>query len=87
MASHEVHQDYVHDSDRSSSNGVKVDAAEYEEAAVTVGREPPPYVKSLSPEERRSAERALVRKIDFRLIPTIIIMCASIEFSASGLRY
>ncbi|ETI19647.1 hypothetical protein G647_08659 [Cladophialophora carrionii CBS 160.54] len=74
MASHDVHQDYVPDSDRSSSNRVKLDAAEYVEAPVTVGREPPPYVKSLSPEERRIAERALVRKIDFRLIPTIIIM-------------
>ena len=73
MASHEVHQDYIHDSDR-SSNGVKADPAEYYEAPVTVGREPPPYVKSLSPDERAIAERALVRKIDFRLIPTIIIM-------------
>lgn len=74
MAHHEIPQDYIHDSEQSSSNGVKVDATEYEEVAVTVRREPPPYVKSLSPEERRNAERALVRKIDLRLIPPIIIM-------------
>ena len=36
--------------------------------------EPPPYVQSLSPEERASAEAKLVRKIDFRLIPPIIVM-------------
>lgn len=36
--------------------------------------EPPPYVKSLSPEERHRVERALVRKIDIRLIPPIIFM-------------
>lgn len=74
MASHEVHQDYRHDSDRSSYERGKKDADEYLEAPVTVGRQPPPYIKSLSPEERLHAERALVRKIDFRLIPTIIIM-------------
>ncbi|KIX92719.1 uncharacterized protein Z520_11571 [Fonsecaea multimorphosa CBS 102226] len=77
MASHEVPQDYIHDSDQSSSIGVKIDATEFQEDignARTLRREPPPYVKSLSPEERRIAERALVRKIDFRLIPMIVIM-------------
>ncbi|KKK19201.1 MFS transporter [Aspergillus rambellii] len=34
----------------------------------------PPYVASLSPEERAMAEKALVRKIDIRLLPMIIIM-------------
>ncbi len=37
-------------------------------------RQPPPYVRSLSPEERGHVEKSLVRKIDFRLIPMIIIM-------------
>lgn len=36
--------------------------------------EAPPYIKSLSPEERILAEKALVRKIDIRLIPTVIII-------------
>ena len=73
MASHEVHHDYRPDS---ISDGVKAESAEYIEApAVAVGdRGPPPHVKSLSPEERIKAERKLVRKIDIRLIPTIILM-------------
>ncbi|KAJ5819061.1 hypothetical protein N7474_004652 [Penicillium riverlandense] len=37
-------------------------------------KEAPAYVASLSPEERERAEKALVRKIDFRLLPMIIIM-------------
>jgi hypothetical protein len=37
-------------------------------------REPPPYVRALSPEERVHAEAAPVRKIDFRLVPPIIVM-------------
>lgn len=37
-------------------------------------KEAPVYVASLSPEERAKAEKALVRKIDLRLLPMIIIM-------------
>lgn len=37
-------------------------------------KEAPAYVASLSPEERTKAEKALVRKIDLRLLPMIIIM-------------
>ncbi|KAL9116195.1 MAG: hypothetical protein Q9227_000566 [Pyrenula ochraceoflavens] len=37
-------------------------------------REAPEYVRSLSDEQRVAAEKALVRKIDFRLIPALIIM-------------
>ena len=37
-------------------------------------KEAPAYVASLTPEEREQAERALVRKIDLRLLPMIIIM-------------
>ena len=37
-------------------------------------REPPELVKNLSPEERQHRETALVRKIDFRLLPMIILM-------------
>ncbi|TQB70638.1 hypothetical protein MPDQ_000256 [Monascus purpureus] len=36
--------------------------------------QPPSYVASLSPEERQKAEKALVRKIDIRLLPMLIIM-------------
>ena len=78
MSSHEV----VHDNnqresiDNSSGNG-KVTSTELQEdipCESSPQREPPPYVKSLSPEQRGAAERALVRKIDLRLIPTIVIM-------------
>ena len=40
----------------------------------TAKRQPPPYVRCLSPEERAVAEKKLVRRIDLRLIPTIIVM-------------
>lgn len=54
---------------------VKPDNFEAEDVAVTkTGRSPPPYVASLTPEERQKAEKALVRKIDLHLIPPIIVM-------------
>ncbi|KAJ5488399.1 Major facilitator superfamily domain general substrate transporter [Penicillium expansum] len=37
-------------------------------------KEAPAYVANLTPEERRKAEKALVRKIDMRLLPMIIVM-------------
>lgn len=37
-------------------------------------KEAPAYVAGLSDEEREKAERALVRKIDLRLLPMLIIM-------------
>lgn len=37
-------------------------------------RKPPPLVRSLNSEERKEVERSLVRKIDVRLIPMLIIM-------------
>ncbi|KIW14356.1 hypothetical protein PV08_07138 [Exophiala spinifera] len=41
---------------------------------VELQQEAPDYIKSLSPEERAAKEKALVRKIDLRLIPTIVII-------------
>jgi MFS family permease len=37
-------------------------------------KEAPVYVANLTPEEREKAEKALVRKIDIRLLPMVIIM-------------
>lgn len=37
-------------------------------------KEAPVYVAGLTPEEREKAEKALVRKIDIRLLPMLIIM-------------
>lgn len=49
--------------------------ATIDSAPVVRGRhQPPPYVKSLSSKERECVERALVRKIDVRLIPPVILM-------------
>lgn len=47
---------------------------EIEEVRPKLARAPPPYVSSLSPEERRRVEQALVRRIDMRLIPPIVVM-------------
>jgi hypothetical protein len=55
---------YLHGSFSSASPG----------GVPTAKRQPPPYVRSLSPEERAFVEKKLVRKIDLRLIPMIIIM-------------
>jgi hypothetical protein len=35
---------------------------------------PPPLVAKMSPEERIAAEKKLKRKIDFRLLPVIVVM-------------
>lgn len=48
-----------------------VDHGSYEE---TRAFQPPALVKAMSPEQRRHAERALVRKIDIRLLPMVILM-------------
>ena len=58
------------------SEETKIDArqADHVSRKAPAGREPPTYVKNLSADERKRAERALVRKIDFRLIPPIVIM-------------
>lgn len=37
-------------------------------------KEPPPCVSILTPEERHNAEKKLVRKIDIRLLPVLVIM-------------
>ena len=37
-------------------------------------KEPPELIQNLSPEERQHRETALVRKIDFRLLPMIVLM-------------
>lgn len=50
------------------------DGIDPETATTRLKAEAPPYVKNLSPQEREAAEKALVRKIDIRLIPIIIIM-------------
>lgn len=62
------------DSHVSSELGSKANGVVVETTLKSKRHEPPPYVKSLSKEEREVVEKALVRKIDIRLIPPIIIM-------------
>ncbi|KAI5199021.1 MFS transporter [Aureobasidium subglaciale] len=54
-----------------------VDMIDRVETADTPGlqrMEPPELVRNMSPEERARAEKALVRKIDFRLMPMLVLM-------------
>ena len=46
--------------------------------------EAPPLVKALTPEDRKRVERTLVRKIDFRLLPPVIIMYIMVRFNNTG---
>ncbi|CCU82889.1 MFS transporter/pantothenate transporter liz1 [Blumeria hordei DH14] len=43
-------------------------------AVITPAPDPPEYIQSLSHEQRITAEKALKRKIDTRLMPTIVLM-------------
>jgi len=43
--------------------------------AVARGLQPPDIIARLTPEERIALEKRLVKKIDWRLLPMIIIMC------------
>lgn len=43
-------------------------------AVPIITREAPPLIKDLSPEERHQLELSLVRRIDRRLLPTIVLM-------------
>ena len=36
--------------------------------------QPPEIIRNMSPEERRALEKKLIRKIDFRLLPMIVLM-------------
>jgi len=53
--------------------------------------EAPPLVQAMSAEKRIRVERTLVRKVDFRLLPPIIIMyimvCCAREASPSDCRH
>ncbi|TRX95811.1 hypothetical protein FHL15_003365 [Xylaria flabelliformis] len=74
---------YISDPERASShdgksaNNVKVDTAGNVadiQQAVARGLQPPEIIARLTPEERIALEKRLVRRIDWRLLPMIIIM-------------
>jgi len=75
MAANDSNQDYAQ-RDSNHPDG-KVTPTEFQEVVSDMPsskHQPPPYVKSLSAEQREIAERTLVRKIDLRLLPMIILM-------------
>lgn len=52
------------------------DASLSNEQEMTVPRrEPPPLLRDLSPDELKALEKRLVRKVDLRLLPTMILIC------------
>ncbi|KAI1612674.1 retrograde regulation protein 2 [Exophiala viscosa] len=70
MAEHQ-HKEVMDNISETASNEV-VDKPQV--VAVEATQEAPAYIKSLSPEQRIAAEKALVRKIDIRLIPMIVLI-------------
>lgn len=72
MATKEI-RSYSHDDDNKMAEHVS-DASLEKAATTRIKRRPPELVRDLSSEERQLLEKALVRKIDFRLLPTIILM-------------
>lgn len=64
--------------DSKSTKSAKVDTsgnvADLQQA-VARGLQPPEIIARLTPGERIALEKRLVRKIDWRLLPMIIIMC------------
>ena len=73
MAAPEVHSDDLEENKKEVVDHVShasLDAV----PSMRTKREPPELVRAMSPEERQRQERALTRKIDFRLLPMIILM-------------
>lgn len=53
----------------------KKDVSYIQDAAVALQQMvPPELVRAMSPEQRQAAEKKLVRKIDIRLLPMLILM-------------
>ena len=67
-------KDYSNDDERKLAQHVSNASLGGVPSTTRTKREPPELVKNLSTEERQHLETALVRKIDFRLLPMIIIM-------------
>ncbi len=52
----------------------KIGAVDAEAAPVRSRLQPPEFLKNMPPEQRAELEAKLMRKIDYRLMPAIIIM-------------
>jgi hypothetical protein len=71
---HSISHDPEGDIDKSHVDNVEVVQETANSNRPNPRKEAPAYVAGLTPEEREQAERALVRKIDIRLLPMTIIM-------------
>lgn len=73
---HKMSPDGADNIEAGDVNKAHVDNVEFvaNAAKPNARKEAPPYVAGLDAEERIRAEKALVRKIDLRLLPMIIIM-------------
>ena len=67
-------KDYGNDDDNKLAQHVSDASLDNVITSTRSRREPPELVKGLSLEERQRLETALVRKIDFRLLPMIVLM-------------
>lgn len=65
----------AHNGDSQSLKEAEKDSALFrEDASITSGPELPELLRGLSPEERASLEKKLVRRIDLRLLPLLVLM-------------
>lgn len=73
MATHSI-KDYGDDSDNKLAEHVSTASLENVPIITRTRREPSELIKNMSLEERQYSEKALVRKIDLRLLPMIVLM-------------
>ena len=73
MTTHST-KDYGDDSDNKLAEHVSTASLENVPTITRTRREPPELIKNMSLEERQHSEKALVRKIDLRLLPMIVLM-------------
>ena len=73
MTTHST-KDYGNDSDNKLAEHVSTTSLENVPIIIRTRREPPELIKNMSLEERQHSEKALVRKIDLRLLPMIVLM-------------
>ena len=75
MLQHEDTAPDMKDSDSAEIDKTHVEHGFASDSRILTGRrEPPPLIKNLSAEERAVLERRLVRRVDLRLMPMIILM-------------
>lgn len=69
-----IDNEFAHQSYGINGNNEKEVVAHIEKTTTRTRMEAPELVRAMSPEQRAHAEKKLVRKIDFRLMPMLILM-------------